>query len=85
MRLDGNAAAGALEEVLGFEVTRALATCASCGARGELGGSFAYMNAPGVVVRCASCEGVLVRVARGDGRVWVELSGCASLEVRPSP
>jgi hypothetical protein len=81
MRLDGNAAAGALQEVLAFEVTRAVATCAACGAVRELGGCFAYLNAPGIVLRCASCESVLVRVARSDRRVWIELSGCASIQV----
>jgi hypothetical protein len=81
MRLDGNAAAGALQQVLPFDATLALATCAACGSTGELGGAFAYMNAPGVVVRCASCEGVLIRFAQSEGRIWIELSGCASLEV----
>ena len=82
MKLDGNAAAGALQEVFPFDATVAFATCAGCGARGELGGAEAYLDAPGVVLRCASCEAVLIRLARGDGRIWIELSGCASLEVR---
>jgi Family of unknown function (DUF6510) len=82
MRLDGNAAAGALQEVLPFDATLAFATCAECGAHGELGGASAYLDAPGVVLRCASCESVLIRMARSDSRIWLELSGCASLEVR---
>ena len=81
MRLDGNAAAGALQEVFPFDATLALATCAACGATSELGAAFAYMDAPGVVVRCASCEAVLLRVARSESRTWIELSGCASLQV----
>jgi Family of unknown function (DUF6510) len=82
MRLDGNAAAGALQEVFPFDATLALATCAECGARGELGGASAYLDGPGVVLRCASCESVLLRLARNENRIWLELSGCASLEVR---
>ena len=81
MRLDGNAAAGALQQVLAFDVTRAVATCAACGSAGELGGSFAYLNAPGVVLRCPSCEAVLLRAAWSERRVWMELSGCASLQL----
>ena len=81
MRLDGNAAAGALQEVFPFDATMAVTTCASCGARSELGGSHAYLDAPGVVLRCAGCESVLLRVARDEGRIWIELSGCASIEI----
>jgi len=81
MRLDGNAAAGALQEVFPFDATLALATCASCGARAALGAALAYLDAPGVVVRCPSCEAVLLRLARNERRVWLELSGCASIEI----
>jgi Family of unknown function (DUF6510) len=79
MRLDGNAAGGALQDVFSFDPTLALATCASCGTTRELGASLAYLDAPGVVLRCASCEAVLLRVVRSDARIWIELSGCASL------
>jgi len=82
MRLDGNAAAGALQEVFPLDATLAFATCAACGARDQLGGAQAYMDAPGVVLRCAHCESVLLRLARNENRIWLELSGCASLEVR---
>jgi hypothetical protein len=82
MRLDGNAAAGALQEVFPFDATLAVATCAGCGARDELGAAEAYMDAPGVVLRCASCESVLIRLARNENRIWIELSGCASIEIR---
>jgi hypothetical protein len=81
MRLDGNAAAGDLRDVFAFDPTLALATCASCGATRELGASHAYLDAPGVVLRCASCEAVLLRAVRTDARTWIELSGCASIEV----
>jgi hypothetical protein len=81
MRLDGNAAAGALQEVFPFDATVAFATCAGCGTRAELGRAQAYMDAPGVVLRCASCESVLLRMARNENRIWLELSGCASLEI----
>ena len=80
MRLDGNAAAGALGEVFPFDATMMLATCASCGAR-RLGGALAYVDAPGIVLRCAACEAVLMRMATNERRVWVEMSGCASIEI----
>jgi hypothetical protein len=82
LRLDGNAVAGALGEVFALEITAAAATCAACGAVGDLGGSHAYVHAPGVVVRCTACESVLLRLARSDGRFWLDLRGIRCLELR---
>lgn len=83
LRLDGNAAAGTLEQVFAFEVTTAVGTCANCGAVGAVGGTNVYSQAPGVVVRCPACEAVLIRVAHdGVSRYWLEMTGVRSLEVR---
>jgi hypothetical protein len=83
MRLDGNAAAGTLEQLFGFEVTTAVGTCANCGAVGAVGGTSVYAQAPGIVVRCPACESVLIRLAHdGDSRYWLEMTGVRSLEVR---
>jgi hypothetical protein len=83
MKLDGNAAAGDLEQIFAFEVTTAIGTCANCGAVGAVGGTNVYAQAPGIVVRCPACEGVLIRVAHdGDSRYWLEMTGVRSLEVR---
>jgi hypothetical protein len=40
-----------------------------------------YVHAPGIVVRCRHCEGVLIRIVQGPDRAWIDLSGVASLEV----
>jgi Zn finger protein HypA/HybF involved in hydrogenase expression len=82
LRLDGNAAAGALAEIFAVEITTAVGTCRSCGARGEVGSLAVYAHAPGLVVRCPACDAVLVRVVRGPGRTWLELTGVRSLELR---
>ena len=80
MKLDGNAAAGDLEQMFAFEVTTAIGTC---GAVGAVGGTNVYAQAPGIVVRCPACEGVLLRVSHdGDSRYWLEMTGVRSLEVR---
>ena len=69
LRLDGNSAAGVLEEVFAFkESTTAVSTCASCGAVGEVGVLHAYVHAPGTVVRCPRCGAVLMRVVRSAER-----------------
>jgi Family of unknown function (DUF6510) len=80
MRLDGNSIGGLLREIFAMEMTAALGTCASCGAVNELGRVQVYVHAPGTVVRCPACEAVLMRVVRGRGRYWVDLTGTRTLE-----
>jgi len=45
--LDGNALAGTLAAVVGEELTTATATCAACGASGEVARSVVYALTPG--------------------------------------
>ena len=81
-RLDGNAIGGLLREIFTMEMTTAETTCAGCGAVSVVGRVDVYVNAPGVVVRCPSCEQVLMRIVRGSrGRCWVDLSGTRCLEL----
>jgi Zn finger protein HypA/HybF involved in hydrogenase expression len=80
MRLDGNSIGGLLREIFAMEMTAALGTCASCGAVNELGRVQVYVHAPGTVVRCPACEAVLMRVVRGRGRYWVDMTGTRTLE-----
>ena len=62
LMLDGNAAAGLLHEVFGVEMTASHTECAGCGHEGEMGTLLAFTHAPGVVLRCPACEGVMVRI-----------------------
>ena len=72
--LDGNAIGGLLHEVYGVEMTAAATECAHCGATGVLAECTVYLGGPGAVVRCRTCEGVLLvvveirRVRCVDGR-----------------
>ena len=63
-------------------MTVARSTCASCGAVREVGALAVYAQAPGTVVRCPGCDAVLLRVARGEGRIWLDLQGVSCLELR---
>jgi hypothetical protein len=47
-----------------------------------VGALHVYANAPGAVVRCPGCEAVLLRIARAEGRIWLDLRGVRSLELR---
>lgn len=78
--LDGNAIGGLLLEVFGVEMTTAKGVCAYCGAAGELATLVVYLQAPGAVARCRSCESVLVVIVDRRGVKCVDLRGVATLE-----
>ena len=80
-KLDGNAAAGVLGEVFRFEVTIARTACAHCGATGSVGEQTAYVTGMGTVVRCAGCNGPLIRLAITPKGHWLDLRGVAYLLV----
>ena len=80
-RLDGNAAAGRLAELFVFDVTVARTTCAGCGDSRPLAELHAYLEAPGAVLRCATCEAVQVRMVRSPDRAWLDLRGVEVLEI----
>ena len=84
-RLDGNAAAGRLAELFVFDVTVARTTCARCGDSRPLAELHAYLEAPGAVLRCATCEAVELRMVRSPNRIWLDLRGVQVLEVDLPP
>jgi DNA-directed RNA polymerase subunit RPC12/RpoP len=80
LRLDGNAAAGALTEVFAVEMTAAMGECAHCGATNALGAAQLYVQAPGTVLRCPDCTGVLMMIVRAHERLHVDVSGVRRFE-----
>ncbi len=74
-RLDGNAAAGVLTEVLVIDPTTAVSTCAHCGAPAPLGEHLVYADAPALVLRCPGCMGVVLRCASDAAGVRLEMTG----------
>ena len=81
LRLDGNAAAGLLQDIFGMDVTVADGTCDGCGSTEALGAVHVYLAA-GTVLRCPHCESVLMSVVRSERRLWVDVRGVRSLELR---
>jgi hypothetical protein len=79
--LDGNATAGVLADVFAFDVTTAQTTCLACGDTRPVAELHAYMRAPGMVLRCAGCEAVHVRLVRSADRAWLDLRGVAVLQL----
>jgi hypothetical protein len=79
MRLDGNAAGGALREVFVHDMTAAVASCRGCGRSGPLGALLEYGHEMGIVLRCPSCNAPLLRIARTHGLLHVDPSGMSLL------
>lgn len=79
--LDANAVAGELRELFGEEMTTVTHRCGSCGNRGALGTLRAWVGGPGVVLRCSTCNGVVMRWTRTSVGVRIDLRGAAFLQL----
>jgi uncharacterized Zn finger protein len=60
--LDGNAAAGALTAVFGEDISGADGECPHCGTVAKVGALVAFTHAPGIVLRCRSCDEIMLRI-----------------------
>lgn len=83
LRLDGNAAGGLLMELFGSDVTNARGQCGTCGATAEVGAQHLYMSprSPGAVLRCRTCENVLMVVVRTRDHHRLSMTGIRWMEV----
>lgn len=79
LMLDGNAAAGILQEIFATEMTVIPARCANCGREGELGSLLAYLHGPGVVLRCPACQNVVLRIVQTPNATYLDARGAAYL------
>jgi hypothetical protein len=84
LRVDGNALAGLLSEVFVHEMTSVRVECKGCGAIEPLGAEHVYMKAPGSVVRCCHCEGVLLVITQRDDGYLLGFQQLGWLEIRRS-
>ena len=77
LRLDGNACAGLLREIFVHDMTAARGACSSCGAVGYIGAQhlYDYPHGPGAVLRCSSCESLLMVVVRTGTRYRLGTQG----------
>ena len=81
VHLDGNAAAGILSELFAPDLTAALTTCAGCGADRAVGALMVYAHGMGTVVRCPSCDAVILSIARSPTRLWFDPSGARRIVI----
>lgn len=85
LKLDGNAAAGILQQVFAVEITAASGTCDGCGAVEAVGAVAVYTRGPGTVLRCPHCDSVLMKIVTDGQRFWVDLRGVRTLELQGVP
>ncbi|HEY9287795.1 MAG TPA: DUF6510 family protein [Candidatus Dormibacteraeota bacterium] len=78
---DGNAAGGILDDVFSAEMTASPTECAACGREGEMGSLLAFTQAPGLVLRCPSCESVMLRVVRSTRSIYLDARGAVYLQI----
>ena len=79
--LDGNAAAGDLQQLFAVEVTQMVGVCDGCGSSAPLAEAHVFARAPGLTLRCPGCNSVLARLVHLPGRTLFELRGLRRLEV----
>jgi phage FluMu protein Com len=77
--LDGNALAGTLAAVFGADMTAVPGKCAHCGVVHVIGELRAYVRAPGAVMRCPACDGVVLRVVETEDATYLDARGAAYL------
>ena len=80
--LDGNAAGGILREIFPFEMTLVEGTCAHCSSTRAVGELIAYMSSMGTVIRCPTCDSVLIRIVSTKGSYWLDMQGVRVLHIR---
>jgi Family of unknown function (DUF6510) len=81
LMVDGNAVAGVLGEVFVPEMTSARVACRSCGEIEPIGAEHAYVQGPGIVLRCCHCEDVLLVITQPGGRYLLGFNQSSWLQI----
>ena len=79
--VDGNGAAGFLQEVFVAEITTVRRICASCRSEHPIGAHPAY-EGPGLVLRCPACGDRAATLTALPGRRVLELRGTWVLDAQ---
>lgn len=82
---DGNAVAGLLNEIFSFEMTTSPTQCAHCGAEGEVGSLLAFLQGPGIVLRCPVCQNIIMRIVQTPDSCYLDLRGAIYLRLQKTP
>jgi hypothetical protein len=77
--LDGNAAAGLLQEIFVLDITTAQIQCEACGCTVAVGALRLYAAPMGAVLRCTYCDGIVMRAVHTPHGRWLEMTGARHL------
>jgi Family of unknown function (DUF6510) len=78
--LDGNAAAGPLQELFVPEITVAQIQCRACDSMAAIGALHLYAAPMGIVLRCPHCESIAMRSVHTPRGRWLEMTGARFLK-----
>ena len=81
LMLDGNAAAGILHQIFALEMTATPTECVHCGNISEIGALLVFNQAPGMVLRCPTCENVLMRIVETTEAIYLDTRGVVYLRL----
>ncbi len=81
LMLDANATAGLLQEIFGVEMTASPTECANCGNEDEIGTLLAFIQGPGFVLRCSTCENVVLRIVQTSEATYLDARGAVYLRL----
>jgi ribosomal protein S27E len=77
--LDGNAAAGFLQELFVLDITTAQIECGVCGSIAAVGSLRLYAAPMGTVLRCPHCGLILMTAVQTPHGRWLEMKGARYL------
>ena len=78
-QVDGNALAGTLAAAFGIDMTDVPGRCAHCGTVTVIGGLRVYDRAPGAILRCPVCDGIVLRVVETVEATYIDARGARYL------
>ena len=81
LRLDGNAAGGALRELFTMDMTAAMATCSGCGTARAIGSLLEYGHEMGLILRCPHCNMPVLRMVRTAKFLRVDVTGLSFIAI----
>jgi hypothetical protein len=84
LMLDANATAGVLYEIFGVEMTASPTECAHCGNEAEVGTLLAFTQGPGIVLRCSTCENVVLRITQSPEAIYLDARGAVYVRLARS-
>ncbi len=79
MSSTGTPRPGSSATAFGADMTVVPGKCAHCGAVHVIAELRAYVRAPGTVLRCPVCDGIILRIVETDEAIYVDARGAAYL------